>query len=120
MGERRRHARRQAKEFLVVCDHQTGVFIGQVADMTANGAMLLSDKPTPPDTTVHCQMTLPDKTHGDDQINFEAESRWCRFDDETGMYQTGYEFRNMTPDNMEVIKSLVKFWSVSRPKKVQI
>jgi len=119
MDERRGHARRQAKEFLVVCDHQTGVFIGQVADMTVNGAMLLSDKPTPTDTTVHCKMTLPDRTHGNDHISFKAVCRWCRFDEESGMYQTGYEFHDVPADFAEVIKSLVKFWSVSRPPKVE-
>jgi len=119
MNERRQDARRQAKEFLVVCDHQTGVFIGQLADMTVNGAMLLSEKPTLPDTTVHCKMTLPDRTHGQDHISFKAVCRWCRLDDESGMYQTGYEFHNMTPEILAILKDVMKFWSVSRPKKVE-
>lgn len=119
MQERRRQGRRQAEESLFACDSQTGAFIGQVADMTEQGAMLLSEKPTPPNTIVRCRITLPERTHGTDDISFEAESKWCTLDEKSGMYRTGYEFRRMTPEKQAVMRALMRFWSLPQTKKVQ-
>lgn len=119
MQERRRQVRRQAEGPIFACDSQTGAFIGQVANMTEQGALLLSEKPTPPNTIVQCRITLPERTHGNDDISFEAESRWCVRDDESGMYHTGYQFRRMTPEKHAVIRALLRFWSVPQAKKVQ-
>ena len=119
MEERRRQARRQADESLFFHDSQTGALIGQIADMTEQGALLLSEMPTQPNTIVQCKITLPERTHGNDYISFEAESKWCMLDEETGMYHTGYEFRKMTPDQNAVIRALLRSWSVPQPKTVE-
>jgi len=119
MKEKRKQPRRQADEFLIVCDSQTAAFIGQVANMTEQGAMLLSEKPIQLNTTVECKMTLPKSTDGKDYVSFEAESKWCTHDEKTGMYRTGYEFQKMTPDDHAIIQELLKFWSVTQPEAIK-
>ena len=119
MKEKRRQVRRQAKEVLIVCDSQTGAVIGQVADMTKQGVMLLSKKPTQPHTIVKCIITLPERTDGKDYINFEMECKRCVLDKESGTYQTGYEFQRMTPVNCAVIQGLLETWPISQPKVAQ-
>ena len=119
MKEKRRQVRREAKEFLIACDSQTGAVIGQVADMTEQGIMLLSEKPRQPHTIEKCIITLPERTDGKDYISFEMECMWCVLDKESGMYQMGYEFRRMTPVNIAVIQGLLKTWPISNSKVVQ-
>jgi len=114
MEERRRQVRRQAGEPLFVYDNQTGEVIGKVDNMTELGAMLLSEKPTKPHVTFQCSMTLPTSSVSDYRITFEAESKWCLLDKKTGMYRTGYEFRNLTPDKLTVIRAVLELWPVSQ------
>jgi hypothetical protein len=118
MEERRRQVRRQAGEPIFVYDSQNGEVIGQIVNMTELGAMLLSEKPTKPRVTYQCKMTLPTKMRGNYHINFEAESKWCLLDRKTGMYRTGYEFQNLTPDKLTVIRAVVELWPVSQTMAV--
>jgi len=119
MEERRRQSRWQTRELLIACDRQTGACIGQIGDITESGAMLLSKRSVQPNTTIRCIVALSGRGHGDDQFNFTAESRWCRLDEESGLYQTGYEFRELTPRNLAVIRDLLEHRPVSQPETVE-
>jgi len=119
MEEKRKQPRRQADEFLDVCDNQTGAAIGQVVNLTEHGAMLRSEKPIRPNTTFQCRMTLPARMQSNDTFTFEAESRWCITDRETGTYLTGYQFRNMTQHKRGIVRKLLESWSFSLSTTVE-
>jgi len=119
MNDRRRQTRRQVGQSIFVYDSQTGAVMGQIADMTEQGLMLLADKQIQLDTTYQCKMPLPKNTTGNDDISFEAESKWCLLDEQTGQYHTGYEFRMMTADNLARLRNVLKSWPKLQPEMIK-
>ncbi|MFC1475994.1 PilZ domain-containing protein [Candidatus Zixiibacteriota bacterium] len=119
MNDRRRKTRRQADQSHFVYDSKTGAVMGRVADMTEQGLMLLADKQIQPDTKFQCRMPLPENTQGNNDISFEAESKWCLLDEKSGQYHTGYEFRTMTADNIARLQKLLKSWPKLQPEAIK-
>ena len=64
-------------------------------------------------------MALPDKIMGRSQVNFEAESRWCEWSEKTGMFETGFEFRNLPTADQKLIETLLQTWPIPQPESLE-
>lgn len=116
MKEQRRHSRRRARELLVACDSNTGALIGEIGNICESGVMLLSKNPVALNTTVSCVVALLGEVPGDDQLNFEAKSKWCEPDEQSTIFRTGYEFQKLTSRNLMVIRKLLTHRPALRSK----
>jgi hypothetical protein len=110
MEDRRQHDRKQPDESLFVCDVRTGAVIGQVANMTEQGVMLLADKPIRPDTRIAGRMLLPDGINPGNTLSFEAECKWCVRDQDSGIYQMGYQFHAISAEAHLSLRKLLATW----------
>jgi hypothetical protein len=98
-----------------VRDVNTDTSIGQLADITEGGLMLISRRPTPPDSTRHCRLNLLRRLFGRDYITFTAVCRWTAFNEETGVYHTGYEITDISPEDHSALRATLLLWKAEAP-----
>lgn len=119
MQERRSVDREPVQKMLVVRDAKTDVKIGEVADLTEKGVLLVSRLPAPPNVIRDCKMLVLMRTDGKDHINFRAQSKWSVLNEESGEYQTGYEFVEMSDDDRELLRAMLQHWRAPKPGNVK-
>ncbi len=76
-------------------------------DITTEGMMLLSEQPIETGRTLQFRMLLPAEIHSSAQIAFDAFGLWCKKDINPDFYATGFEFREITLKDVEVIEKLI-------------
>lgn len=101
-------ARRHLIYYLRVFDHVSGQLLGNVVDISTKGIMVVSDAPMPVNTRFHLRMVLPDTVEGSKEVDFEAESRWCRNDANRDFYDTGFELIDPTVPFLDALDRLVE------------
>jgi hypothetical protein len=107
MAERRRFKRRTTSVFFGVFDRNTNAYFGRIADMTAHGILLISEHPIDTDLVYQFRMDLPLDILDAKSITFDAEARWSQKSEEDMLYETGFEFVRITPDDAEVIEHIM-------------
>ena len=110
MEETRKDLRRIPNDYFLVFDRHHDNFIGRVLNMSLGGMMLVSEDPMETSKLFHCRMDLPEKVEGHDYITFNAESKWCRMNEHTKMYETGYELKELSAVTRKIIGILLKKW----------
>jgi len=101
-------ARRHLIYYLRVFDHATGKLVGNLVDISTKGIMVVSDNPIEPNTRYHLRMVLPDNLEGSKEVDFEAESRWCRNDANRDFYDTGFELLDPSMEFLDAVDRLVE------------
>ena len=89
------HERHSPKKYPTVYNYTTGVPIGKLANLSADGAMLITENPVKTADVLKCRIGLNHKILGLSEIIFDAECRWCRRNIEAGRWESGYRL-NMT------------------------
>jgi hypothetical protein len=108
MRERRAHVRKKIYEQLMVYDRLINQSVGRVVNMSVSGIMLVSEDPVELPCIFSCRAKLPRKINGNDKLVFDAQAKWCRFNSLTGLYETGYRFLNLTPENEKLIFDILQ------------
>ncbi len=88
--ERRKSERHEAPQFMTVYDAATKLPIGTLVNMSADGAMLVTEQPVKPATTMRCRVELPNDIMDHEQVRFLAECRWCRRNVAKNRWESGY------------------------------
>ena len=101
-------ARRHLIYYLRVFNHENGQLLGNLVDISTKGIMVVSDNPIPPNAHYHLRMVLPDTVEGSKEVDFEAESRWCRNDTNQDFYDTGFELLDPSMDFLDAVDRLVE------------
>lgn len=78
MDDRRQHSRHHTELQLEVFDLHSGQRLGRVADLSADGFMLFSDKPHRADTLVECRLVSEQVIDGVGEIQLSADCLWSR------------------------------------------
>ena len=78
MEDRRQHSRHHTELQLEVFDLHSGQCLGRVADLSADGFMLFSDKPHRADTVVECRLVSEQVIDGVGEIQLRADCLWSR------------------------------------------
>ena len=110
MKEQRKQTRAQVSDYFIVFDRHTDEIIGRVMNMTDEGMMVVSEMPTKVSGSFHCRMALPEKLMDKNQVLFDAECKWCEKNQSTGMYESGYQIRQISAVDREIISLLLQKW----------
>lgn len=102
--ERRRVQRRYLLFFTRIFDRLTGELVGNLADITPQGAMIIAEKPLEVGKHLRLRMDLPEgfgfsKSH----LAFEGRSVWCQPDVQPPLWNIGFELENVSEDDIPVI-----------------
>ncbi len=121
MQDRRKQVRKSACHTFVVCDADSDQPLGLLVNLTTRGAKIVSREPIEVPRQVHCRMALPYEILGSDQVRFDSETKWCKWSERTGMYETGCEFARVDDEEIKVITALVEDWPISevRPEEIR-
>ena len=112
--ENRNNSRRRVNDYFIVYDRITDNLIGRLIDLSTGGAMMITEEPVEVPCISTCRMALPEKVHGHRQVEFDAEGKWCQRNDITGMYETGYQFINLTRQAEELIQIIMEKWTTEQ------
>jgi hypothetical protein len=87
----------------MVFDRNTEHHIGGLANLTYDGAMLITQEPVDTSSVVSCRVELPDKVLEHDQLLFDAECVWCKRDAARGWYESGYRLTNASEQDRDIL-----------------
>jgi hypothetical protein len=107
MSEQRRLKRRHLIYYLRVFDAKTEQLIGHLVDITTEGVMLISESPKVTGVDYDLRMVLPTEIVGKKEINFSAQSIWCRKDINPDFYATGFRLIDMEQEDRHTVEWLI-------------
>lgn len=107
MNGEKRLERIQLKFYLRVFDRNTDRVAGELADITTKGIRLVSKDPFQVDVISEFWMEMPSEINEFDQIVFDAKSAWCKKDDDTHLFSTGFQLQNVDQENIDKITQLI-------------
>ena len=104
--DRRKLQRKYLTFFGRIFDRYNGQYIGNVADITVEGAMVISDHPIPTEKTFQLRLDLPEHIFGIDHLDLEGHSIWCQPDIDPEFYNTGFQLLNNSPEAIKIIEQI--------------
>lgn len=110
MSERRQSQRRTPASDLYVVDKQTDQPLGSVQDLTAGGCKLLCRELVPAGKLYQCRLALPEPILECRELELWLECKWCLLDDGDGMFEVGFEFRNLSESSRMLLQILIVPW----------
>ena len=110
--------RRQATDPLLVYDMETNLPIGQIINMSYRGMKLMTEEPVVISKIYYCRIPLPEKLLGRDELFIDAECRWCRKNEETSWYDSGYCLRKPSTEDADIIKLITHKWMIEQSEKM--
>jgi len=115
---KQRKIRRKAAEALLVYDLQTKLPMGQIIDLSAKGMKLMSEEPVTALKIYYCRIPLKNNINNCDEVLFDAECRWCKQNQDTGWYDSGYILRFPRPEYAEIVEKMTQTWMMDRTDKL--
>jgi hypothetical protein len=112
MNERRKHHRKDLAFFTRLFDRDTGQLLGHLANLTTEGAMIISNEPIETGKVYRLHMDLSDQGFGKAHLNFEARSIYCQLDITPHSYNVGFQFTNILPRDIGIIEGIVKEYRI--------
>ncbi|MBN2549039.1 MAG: PilZ domain-containing protein [Anaerolineales bacterium] len=110
--DRRKFPRKYLTFFGRVFERDTGQLIGQMADVTPQGAMIISGRPLELDQDFQLRLDLPETIFEQDHMDFDARSVWCQPDLEPSLFNTGFQLLNMTPEKVAIVEQIIKEFGI--------
>ena len=108
MENRRKLARRYLLYFVRVFDADTRQQIGNLVDITPQGAMIISPNPIPQGTLIRLQLELTTDIAEKPFLEFPARSKWTHQDLEPSLYATGFEIMELSAENAAIIQKIIE------------
>jgi hypothetical protein len=100
----RKTLRKEIATRLAVVDVNTGHMIGDLANISSDGFMVLSREPVPMNSVFQLSLALPKVIQGVDTAYFGAESLWSNPTDDGGHYWIGFHIIDISKQDDEVLK----------------
>jgi len=104
MKEKRKSKRRHLFEYFKIFNRNTGDLIGELVDITTDGIMLISESALDLEIEYPMKVELPEVMKHP-HVNFDAKCVWSRKDEYSGAYENGFQLLNISPKDLEIIKS---------------
>ncbi|MBU1191161.1 MAG: PilZ domain-containing protein [Gammaproteobacteria bacterium] len=100
----RKTLRKEIATRLAVVDVNTGHMIGDLANISSDGFMVLSREPVPMNSVFQLSLALPKVIQGVDTAYFGAESLWSNPTDDGEHYWIGFHIIDISKQDDEVLK----------------
>lgn len=101
--DKRRQIRKDVATRLAVVDVNTGAEIGDLANISSEGCMVLARRALPAHSVFQLALALPTLIHGVDTVYFGAESLWCNAAADQEQYWIGFHLIDISPQDSEVL-----------------
>jgi hypothetical protein len=108
MAERRKYTRRDLMFYSRVVDAKTGRMVGNLLNITPEGAMVLSDRQVSSGIAMELHIELPEEISPKPELVFHAVSLWCQPDINPEFFDVGFQFQDVSDEKAEVVQRLVK------------
>jgi hypothetical protein len=86
--------------------------IGDLADITVEGVMVVSEAPIAEDTPFQLRINLPEPVQGRRYIDFDARSIRCNKTIHESIYTTGFRITQLDDANRPIIATLIDEYAV--------
>lgn len=110
MADNRRKPRKQPSQVIEIHDIRTGDILGQLANITTEGLMLIGPKPIEPNTLFQLRMPLPEPADDIRTIDFGVESLWNQAAGNSDRYWSGFHIIDISPENIAAIENMSEGW----------
>jgi hypothetical protein len=104
MSEQRKQLRKHIAISLSAVDVNTGYVVGDLANISSDGCMVLARAALPVNSVFQLSVALPKVIHGADTVYFGAESLWCSETDSPGHYWIGFHIIDISQQDQEVLE----------------
>ncbi|MBI5461085.1 MAG: PilZ domain-containing protein [Gammaproteobacteria bacterium] len=104
MSDKRKQMRVDVAVRLPVVDVNTGMVVGDLANMSTAGFMVLTNDPRPAHSVFQLSLALPKPIQGVDTLYFGAESLWCNATDDQQQYWIGFHLIDISPRDQEILE----------------
>lgn len=111
--ERRKDTRHEAEAYLKIFDAETGELIGELANLSSNGAMLITSDKVKVRTYYKCRLELTSPILDRHEVHFSAQCRWCRKNIKKGRWESGYA-TSVPESNKELISYLIMSFELGK------
>lgn len=95
-------------------DEETGEHpvLGDLADITTEGVMLVTDEPVAEGVAFQLRVVLPEEMEGLNAIEFEAESIRCNETIHEAIFLTGFKITKLDEQNRSIISGFITEFAV--------
>jgi hypothetical protein len=107
MSDRRTLHRRHLIYYLKVFDKTTDELLGHLVDITEEGLMIVSENCVDPGKVIKLKMSLPREIEDKEEIEFKAQSMWCRKDVNPSLFGVGFKFEYVDVLSRQIIFELI-------------
>ncbi len=113
MTDKRKSPRKIADEVLEICDQITGMHIGRVVNISAEGLMLLSQEPIVTGSVYQLDLQMPvsGSDGGPKHIAFGAEAVWTTEASQPESFWTGFRIIDISSEDVLCIDDLILGWN---------
>jgi hypothetical protein len=98
--------------FSRVFDRRDGKLLGYLADLTAEGALIICQQPLETDTFYRMSIDLPEDIFVKEHLIFEAKCIWCRQDVDPEFYMGGFQLLGLKAEDLGIIAQIVESYAV--------
>ena len=107
MNDKRKQKRHPARDLLTVVDRQTRQPIADLANLSIDGAMFVSQMPVEIGHQFRCRLELPQPILNRNEIEFDAVCRWSKKNSAQHFHESGYSLTNVSDRDKEIISYLI-------------
>jgi hypothetical protein len=107
MESRRRQIRYELEEMLPVYELQSYRQIGYLADLSIQGARLITKKRIKKDALNHCRVALSRSIPQQEYLVFDSMCMWCRRSSDGVQYESGHRIVNISEKDSAVLLNLL-------------
>jgi len=112
MEERRRLKRKYLAFFTRVIDCETGQLVGNLDNVSPEGAMLIGKHPIQQDKDFQLRMDVSEHFFGKEHLRFRARSVWCQPDLDPSFYNIGFQFLEIASEDIKIIEQIMAEYGI--------
>lgn len=115
MKERRKEERKSLMAYTQVFDLYGGFLLGYLGEMNLHGAMVIGEKAMKENSELTISIELPELP-GIQAARMTIPVRvvWCQPDLSPQFFNTGFEFKEVSPEQKETIAAIIKNYEFRR------
>lgn len=113
MNNKRQLERKEPNQAYEVFSIHSDQPLGQLANITTEGLMLITAEPMAADSLHQLRMPLAEPINGNPDINFGAEALWCR-QASSNNYWVGLHIIDISPESIQIIEIISQEWETTR------